>query len=243
MSRQVLFVRNDPTAPEALLGDVFAECGFEVSTFDVLAADRPDDPTVRVAFPEPNGYDVIVPLGARWAADDDSIPWISAEMEMTRRALACGVGVLGVCFGGQLLARALGGTVGRSPRPEIGWQDVRSSRVDLVPGGPWFQWHFDRFTAPPGAVEVARNECATQAFLHGRALGLQFHPEVDAALVERWIIEDADGDIGRLGMSAQDLRARTAAEVDDAARRLRLLVRGFLALLAEQDAHQSDRFG
>jgi hypothetical protein len=120
---------------------------------------------------------------------------------------------------------------------------VRSSRPDLVPAGPWFQWHFDRFTAPLGALEVARNERATQAFVHGRALGLQFHPEVDAALVQRWIAEDADGDLGRLGSSAHDLRARTTLEVDDAARRLRLLVGGFLTLLAEQDTHHPDRFG
>jgi GMP synthase-like glutamine amidotransferase len=241
--QQVLFIRNDPTAPEALLGDVFTEYGFEISIFDVVPPDRADDPHVQVAFPEPSGYDVIVPLGARWAAYDDNLPWITAEMDMTRHALACGVGVLGVCFGGQLLARALGGTVARSPRPEIGWHEVRSTRPDLVPSGPWFQWHFDRFTAPPGAVEVAGNDCATQAFIHGRAVGLQFHPEVDGALVERWIAEDADDDIGRLGLSAQDLRARTGVEVDAAARRLRLLVRGFLTLLTQQDVHQSDRLG
>ncbi len=220
----MLFVRNDPTAPEALLGEVFDECGFGVATFEVSTADV-------TTFPDPAGYDVIVPLGARWSAYDDSLPWIGAEMDMMRRALDCGVGVLGVCFGGQLLARALGGTVARSPRPEIGWHEVHSSRTSLVPGGPWFQWHFDRLTPPPGAVEVARNDCATQAFIHGRALGLQFHPEVDAALVERWIAEDTDGDLPRLGISAPDLRARTGAEVDDAARRLRLLVGGFLTLL------------
>ena len=232
MPRQVLFVRNDPTAPEALLGDVFAEYGFDISTFDVLTADRADDPVTEVTFPEPSRYDVIVPLGARWAAYDDSLPWISAEMDMARRALADGVGVLGVCFGGQLLARALGGAVARSPQPEIGWHDVHSSRADLVPAGPWFQWHFDRLTPPPSAQVVARNDCATQAFVQGRALGLQFHPEVDTALVQRWIDEDTEGDIGRLGISAPDIQARTIAEADDAARRLRLLVGGFLDLLA-----------
>ena len=57
MPRQVLFVRNDPTAPQALLGDVFAECGFEVNTFDVVTADRAGDPSVEVTFPDPGGYD------------------------------------------------------------------------------------------------------------------------------------------------------------------------------------------
>lgn len=234
MPRQVLFIRNDPTAPEALLGDVFAESGFEVSTFDVLPPGEPDNPMVEVTFPDPTRYDVIVALGARWAAYDDAVQWIAAEMDMLRSALAAGSGVLGVCFGGQLLARALGGTVSRATEPEIGWHDVHSDDTAVVPDGPWFQWHFDRFTAPPGTRELARSRLATQAFSHGRALGLQFHPEVDTALVDQWISEDLKneraGDLGQLGLHPDELRARTATELDDAVRRLRLLVAGFLAL-------------
>lgn len=239
----MLFVRNDPTAPEALLGEVFAESGFDGCTFDVIPPGRPDDPMVDVAFPDPADYEVIVALGARWAADDDRLPWLGAQMEMVRRALAVGSGVLGVCFGSQLLARALGGTVSRSPDPEIGWHEVHSSDDTLVPQGPWFQWHFDRFTVPPGAIGIARNDRAVQAFRRGRALGLQFHPEVDADLVERWIAEDTTGDLTRLGLSAETLRARTATEADDAARRLRLLVRGFVGMLAEQGDHGAHRLG
>lgn len=230
MPRKVLFLYNDPTAPEALLGEVFAESGFDVCTFSVVPSDRPDDPVLDVALPDPLGYDVIVPLGARWAAYDDTVPWIADEMEMLRRALAGGAGILGVCFGGQLLARALGGTVGRSPAPEIGWCDVHSDDASLIPGGPWFQWHFDRLTPPPNATEVARNGSATQAFVLGRAMGVQFHPEVDVALVDQWIDEDHGGDMTRLGLDAGDLRARTAELAGDAARRLRLLVQGFLTL-------------
>jgi GMP synthase-like glutamine amidotransferase len=226
---KVLFLYNDATAPAALLGEVFAESGFDCSTFDVLPRDRPDDPVVDVTFPDPTAYDVIVPLGARWSVYDDRLSWVAGEMQMVREGLAAGVGVLGVCFGGQLVASALGGTVARSPEPEIGWREVTSSAPNLVPDGPWFQWHFDRFTTPPGAVEVARNSCATQAFVYGRALALQFHPEVDLALQEQWIAEDHGGDIGRLGLQADDVRA--AAVLDDAARRLRLLVGGFLSLL------------
>ena len=180
---------------------------------------------------------MIVPLGARWSVYDERLTWIAEEMEMVRTAAAAGVGVLGVCFGGQLVAGALGGTVARSPEPEIGWHEVRSSDPALIPDGPWFQWHFDRFTLPPDAVEVARNNCATQAFVQGTAMGLQFHPEVDLGLQERWINEDHGGDIARLGLRAEDVRARGAVELDDAARRLRLLVGGFLGML-EQSQHR-----
>ena len=239
MPRTVLFLYNDPTAPEGLLGEVFAESGFDVGTFDVVPPDRAGDPALDVAFPDPLGYDVIVPLGARWAVYDERVPWVADESTMVRRALDAGVGVLGVCFGGQLLAHALGGTVARSPQPEIGWCDVHTDNPDLVPAGPWFQWHFDRLTAPPGAVEVAHNGSATQAFVKGRALGLQFHPEVDTALVQQWIDEDHGGDMTRLGVDAGELRARTAELADDAARRLRLLVAGFLDLRADD----ADRLG
>ena len=243
MPPQVLFLYNDPTAPEGLLGEVFAESGFGVSTFSVVPPDRPDDPVLDVIFPDPLDYDVIVPLGARWAVYDERVPWIAGESAMVRRALDAGVGVLGVCFGGQLLAHALGGTVARSPAPEIGWREVSSANPHLVPPGPWFQWHFDRFTTPPGGIEVARNGDATQAFVQGTAVGLQFHPEVDTALVQQWIDEDHGGDMTQLGLDADDMRARTAELAGDAAHRLRLLVAGFLGLITDGTLHDAHRLG
>jgi GMP synthase-like glutamine amidotransferase len=229
--RQVLFIYNDPTAPEALLGETFTELGFDVDIFEVVPAELASDPVVDVTFPDPTGYDVIVPLGSRWAVYDDRLPWVAGEIDTVRRAVGAGVGVLGVCFGGQLVASALGGSVQRSTDPEIGWHQVHSSDRDLVPGGPWFQWHFDRFTPPPGATEIARNDRASQAFVYGCALGLQFHPELDHTLLERWI-DDDDGDLAELGLHPDDLRADTTRHVDDAVRRLRGLVRGFLDKVA-----------
>ncbi|MEI6253766.1 MAG: type 1 glutamine amidotransferase, partial [Mycobacteriaceae bacterium] len=219
--------------------ETFAESGFDVSTFEVVPPSRAADPVFDVSFPDPLDYDVIVPLGARWAVYDDRLAerWVGAEIAMVRRGLDAGAGVLGVCFGAQLLATALGGTVARSPHPEIGWCDVDSTRPDLVPDGPWFQWHFDRFTLPPDAVEIARNDRATQAFVQGRAMGLQFHPEVDRALVERWTAEDTGGDIGGLGLHPDDVRVHTDALADDAAARLRLLVAGFIGLLDKDPQH------
>lgn len=137
---------------------------------------------------EPRDYDIIVSLGSEFAAYDDSLPWIARERELLGAAIEADVPVLGVCFGGQLLARVLGGDVFRSEREEIGWLPVRSRDPALVPEGPWFQWHFDSFTLPAGATLVADNDAGPQAFVHGRSLGLQFHPEVTPEIMDAWVV-------------------------------------------------------
>ena len=138
MAPKVLFLYNEHLATEALLGEAFVEQGFDIEVFEVVPPQRIDDPAVDVTFPDPTGYDVIVPLGARWPVYDDALrrTWVSAEMQLVRDAAEAGVALLGVCFGGQLLAQAFGGSVARSSSPEIGWYDVASDRPEVVPGGP-----------------------------------------------------------------------------------------------------------
>ena len=97
------------------------------------------------------------------------------------------VPVLGLCFGGQMLARVLGGEVSRGDVAEIGWLPVRTTDAELVPEGPWFQWHFDNFTTPPGATLIAESDVGPQAFVAGRSLGLQFHPEVTPDIMHDWV--------------------------------------------------------
>ena len=227
MARQVLFIYNDPTAPEALLGEVFSEQGFDVDTFNVVATEDLDDPVRDIRFPDPLGYDVIVPLGSRFSMRDDALrrSWAGAEMEAVRRATAAGVGVLGVCFGGQLVADALGGTVELSPAPELGWYPVHS-QVPFLASGPWFQWHSDRWTVPPGAVELAieheeyrPNTCSATI------------PEPAAGATEDMRVE-VRCELRRLNVDVDALRARTDAERDAAVDRLRTLVAGFLEHVA-----------
>src|SRR5262249_13079641 len=104
---KVLFIRNEHLATEALLGDAFTEAGFDVEAFEVVPAERIDEPAGDVTFPDPTRYDVIVPLGARWPVYDEALrsTWVGAETQLVRDAADAGVAVLGVCFGGQLLAQ------------------------------------------------------------------------------------------------------------------------------------------
>ncbi|BBY15427.1 type 1 glutamine amidotransferase [Mycolicibacterium litorale] len=234
MTPRVLFLHNDPVATEALLGEAFSDAGFDIDTFTVVPAERAHQPAVDVVFPDPTGYDVIVPLGARWPVYDEALrnTWVGAEMAMLREAAAAGVALLGVCFGGQLIAQTFGGTVGRGPVPEIGWYDITTDRPELVAAGPWFQWHFDRWTLPPGAVEIARTADASQAFVLGRCLALQFHPELDHALLVDWLADDRDGEALALGLDHDELLTQTRQLGDDAAKRIRGLVNAFLTYVA-----------
>lgn len=238
---KVLFLVNEHLATEALLGDAFTESGFDVDTFEVVPAEHIDSPAVEVTFPDPTGYDVIVPLGARWPVYDEALQrtWVAAETRLVRNAADAGVALLGICFGGQLLAHAFGGSVVRSDVPEIGWHHIESNRPELVPGGPWFQWHFDRWTLPPGATEIARTANASQAFVLGRSLALQFHPEIDLKLLDAWLDDDRDGDVVGAGLSHDELRQRTTELADDVATRVRGLVSGFLMHVARQPCPSS----
>jgi GMP synthase-like glutamine amidotransferase len=225
-SKTALFIQHQPIASPGMLGEAFADEGYEI---DVLPI---DETSADVRFPDPRDYDVVIPLGAsRSVYEPDLVrTWVGAEMAMLRDADAAGVPVLGVCFGGQLLAQAHGGAVERSDRPEIGWYTVHSDRPDSVPEGPWFQWHFDRWVSPPGAVEIARNDNAPQAFVLRRSLAVQFHPELDGDLLEVWLASDPAPSIDGVPLDVASMRQRTRDEQESAARRVRSLVGGFLSV-------------
>ena len=186
---RALIIQHEEPTPPGLVNEWLEEHEADVETFRIDIDDREVDPT---------GYDLIVSLGSEFAAFDDSKPFVPREARLMRRAIDADVPVLGLCFGGQLLARVLGGEVFRSTDSEIGWLPVRSTAPDLVSEGPWFQWHFDAFTVPPGATVIAETDVGPQAFVAGRSLGLQYHPEVTTDIMDDWVREyrhelDADG--------------------------------------------------
>jgi GMP synthase-like glutamine amidotransferase len=191
MSRRlrVLVLQHEEPTPPGHVTEWLRSHDAEVETFRIDLEDREIDPT---------SYDLIVSLGSEFAAFDDTRAFVPREATLMRDAIDADVPVLGLCFGGQMLARVLGAEVYRSDESEIGWLPVRSRDPELVPQGPWFQWHFDTFTVPPGATVVAETDVGPQAFVAGRSLGLQFHPEVTTEIMDDWVRVyrhelDADG--------------------------------------------------
>lgn len=177
--RRALVIQHEKPTPAGLANEWLAERGAEIYTLRIDEEDPHDL--------DPREFDVIVSLGSEFPAYDESIRWIDHEADLFRQAFDSDVPILGLCFGGQLLARVLGGRVFPADREEIGWLPVKTRDPELIPEGPWFQWHFDAFTSPPGSQVIATTEVGDQAYIVGRSLGLQFHPEVTPEIMESWV--------------------------------------------------------
>ena len=240
MSVRALFIKQDHASPSGFVGDAFSSLGYDVSEFTVVPAERYRSPDVTVTFPDPAGYDAVVAFGAVWAVYDDAAigTWIHDEIAFTRDAISLGVPALGICFGGQMLAAAVGGQVTRAPRPEIGWHAIDTADPGLIDAGPWFQWHFDRFTLPAGIPVLARTALANQAFTIGRCLGLQFHPELTPEVLECWLDNSGDpaAELAAHGIDIGELMAWTRRLAGAAAPRVHELVRRFVQHVATAPA-------
>ena len=227
---------QDHASPGGLVAEAFSGLGYDVSEFLVVPRSRYHSPGVTAVFPDPAGYDAIVFFGAVWAVYDEATigTWIGDEIAFARAALGLGVPVLGICFGGQMLAAALGGQVARATTPEIGWTVVSSADPALIDPGPWFQWHYDRFTLPAGVPVLARTALANQAFVYGRAMGLQFHPELSPSVLECWLDSGGAAELAELGMDPAELMAQTRTHASVSAARSHELVRRFVTDVARR---------
>lgn len=226
-ARALFLVHDNDTdrgiADTGTLREHVAERGYEI---DIV---HPAD-----AFPEVTAYEFVIVMGSAESAYDDSVPWLAAEIAYLRTALAGNVPIFGVCFGGQLLARVLGGKVKRAEIPEHGYTAIDTVAPDLVARGPWMQMHFDRFTLPPGAREIARNGAALQAFTFGKSLGVQFHPEISPAVWATWQASWAATREGQLvverGIDLQQITAEVSARAEESRRNCGILLDAFLTL-------------
>lgn len=165
-------------------------------------------------LPDAATVDGLVIMGGPMNVDEyDAYPWLAGETALIRQAIDAGKPVLGICLGGQLMARALGATVHAGGMPEIGWFETRRvAQHPLLQAVPdafhAYHWHSDAFDIPTGATRVLESDaCGNQGFVYGeRALALQCHLETTPASAKD-IIDNSDWAISDTAQSAEDMLA------------------------------------
>ena len=235
----VLVVEHDSECPPALVGTWLAEAGCDL---DVRR------PYAGGDLPGLAAYDGLLVLGGPMGAnDDDRHPWLGPVKDLVRQARGSGLPTLGICLGHQLVAVALGGTVGPNPQGqqvgllEVGWTAAAAGDPLLGPLAPprrGVQWNDDVVTAlPPDATLLAatgRGEVQAARFAP-RVWGVQLHPEVDVPVLVPW----AESDRGSHETRGIDTDA-VLGEIDAARAELdaawRPLATRFAALVAEHAA-------
>lgn len=164
---------------------------------DLVELDRDALPT----FASIGDSDLVLLLGSEKSAHEPKwVESVTAEILLVRAALAAGTPVMGICYGAQLLARALGGTSWRADQAELGWSRVDTTDPVLCPEGPWGQMHSDVFAPGPTSRVLGTSwrgpQCIIDDSFGARAIAWQFHPEVTPATYERWVTEEYYGDTG-----------------------------------------------
>lgn len=135
----------------------------------------------------------LVFMGGPMSVNDD-LPWIEPSLTLIRQAVEQDIPVLGHCLGGQLMAKALGGTVFQNPVKEMGWGKVNVQNnqeaqawFDDITEFETFHWHGETFSLPTNATCILSSEhCENQAFALGIHLGMQCHVEMTERMVKDW---------------------------------------------------------
>jgi GMP synthase (glutamine-hydrolysing) len=194
-----------------LLDELLTQRGYEVAYLEAGV-----DPLTPALALEP---ELLVVLGGPIGVGDvERYPFLADEIAAIGARLDAGAPTLGICLGAQLMAAALGAEVAPTGRMELGFAPLtltdagRDSALAELDGVPVLHWHGDAFAIPEGAVRLAETPgFPNQAFARGSAaLALQFHPEVDPARLERWLIGHA-GELAGADVDPRALRSDAAA--------------------------------
>ncbi len=192
MTGKALLIVHQKTSDPGRIGRLLSEGGFVLD----IRCPNFGDPLPKTM----DGHDAVVIFGGPMSANDcHNTPGIRAELDFIPTVLESGKTLFGICLGAQLVARALGAAVTRHPD---GCTEIGYTGISPTPEGrPFFdaptmvyQWHREGFDLPHGATLLAENGVfVNQAFRYGETTyGVQFHPEVTRAIVERWTEKAAE---------------------------------------------------
>ena len=218
---RALLIANALDADPGFIGNRFRHHGF---AFAECHREHPKE------WPNLDGIDLVLMLGSEW-----SVYWpevahpVAAESALIQEADRRGIPQFGICYGNQIMAHALGGTVERAREPEIGWYQVVSDLPEAIAPGPWMQWHYDVITVPPAAEELARTAVGPQAWRLRKNFATQFHPEATETMLARWTAGGGAAELERIGSSRDQLLAETRAAVVESREHAEHLVDWYLA--------------
>lgn len=231
----VLCVRNEPADSLGVAPRLLREAGCEVVVSDAFEHDPPS--------PAGDGRLAgLVVFGGEMNADQlDRYTYLRRVREMMRHAVDRAIPTLGICLGAQILARAFGARVYRAPVRELGFVPIVPSPAALDdpllsqvrPGDHFFEWHEDTFDLPAGATLLATgNAVHHQAFRIGSGWGIQFHPEVDAEEITRWLADAGPGLESAWGRAADQVMADVGRHLADQTSRAQGLFQAFARIAA-----------
>lgn len=156
---------------------------FELRNYEVMHVYREDEP---VSLDDVEG-DILFVLGSpNSVANGYCLEPAQQEIELVRKWVSGGRQFVGICFGAQVLACALGGSVRRMDQTFRAYTEMTltPSALEVIKGN-WAVWHEDVITAPIGADVMARLPHADTFFRVGNAWGIQPHIEFTGDIVER----------------------------------------------------------
>lgn len=207
-TKTALIIRHVPYEGVAGFRPPIEAAGYDVDRIDVS---DPRFSSLDLTEPEL----VIMMGGPMGVYEQEKYPWISCQLGRLARRLEADRPTLGVCFGAQMMAAALGGQVFAGPTSEVGFHPVtlhagaQAGPLRHVSGVPVLHWHGDTFTLPGNVELLASSEhYHHQAFRRGnRILALQFHAEMGLdPRFEAWL-EGGEHAMARAGTTAERLRA------------------------------------
>lgn len=228
MKRTALALRHLAFEDLGLIEPLLHGRGFEVRYHEAGVDD--------FAAVDLGAVDLLVVLGGPISVEDeDNYPWLVDEVAVIRQRLDSRQPLLGICLGAQLMARALGARVKPMGIKEIGFAPLtlteagQATVLAELGSQPVLHWHGDQFALPAGLASLATTPlCPHQAFApHTRALALQFHPEVDPARIEQWLIGHGD-ELAAAGIQPQALREAAKQQGPGLAEAFRRLMQRWL---------------
>ncbi len=185
--KKVLAIRHVEIEDLGVFESALKDLGYDFKYLDTPAGEVLKEPL--------ENYSILFVLGGYMSAyEEEKYKFLSYEYKLIEEALKKEIPVLGICLGAQMLAKVLGARVYPGGKgKEIGWYEVFKTEEhfyfqDFPEKLKVFQWHGDTFELPEGALRIYSSEnYPNQAFVYNKAIGLQFHIEVNPEIVEKWI--------------------------------------------------------